>query len=397
MATADELINFYKGRAKNPSQYSYSPEGDLIIYGRGKEVEKRIVLPLYRKPSLEEVEEAEAKRMEAIATAVELFETSRRSLRDALQNPSSSKSDILRLNREIEEADLNIQRIRFPLKDIETIESIEPGKILFGDKETRKMYDINVFISRSFTLQDQYVREGAEENMRSMPMVETALPTLKKPILLFEGADGENGFLSLEWPVVYDYNNISYRSAKHALLGELAREFKDDSAFTRIQDTEDPKAIEYTYEDISGATEESWNSRRIVLIQDVNREKFAQHPELTERLIQTGEAVLGAVIPDDTLLGIGLALENSSARDQTKWTGQNMLGKALEEIRTRIKEDRRREFQAPAPAPAPSAINIATSAVQNTISAVQDTIQSTVDTVQSTITGKPKRRLRIIR
>jgi len=55
--------------------------------------------------------------------------------------------------------------------------------------------------------------------------------------------------------------------------------------------------------------------------------------------LETKTAVLGAYIPNDNLIGIGLSLDNIQSKNPINWTGQNLLGKALMDIREKFRAD----------------------------------------------------------
>ena len=115
-----------------------------------------------------------------------------------------------------------------------------------------------------------------------------------------------------------------------------------------IADT--PNAISYSLDDVPGdaeVNEPKWNDLTKQLITNINIEKFKQYPELTERLLQTKSATLGAYIPDDNLIGIGISLDNIQSKNPVNWTGQNILGKALMDIREKIIMERTVIQQAP--------------------------------------------------
>ena len=84
----------------------------------------------------------------------------------------------------------------------------------------------------------------------------------------------------------------------------------------------------------------SQNGMTKQLIYDVNISKFNQYPELTARLLETKTALLGAYIPDDNLIGIGISIDNIQSKNPLNWTGQNLLGKALMDIREKLRSDR---------------------------------------------------------
>ena len=99
----------------------------------------------------------------------------------------------------------------------------------------------------------------------------------------------------------------------------------------------------------SDANEPKWNDLTKRLLYDINIVKFNQYPELAGRLLETKNAQLGAYIPDDNLLGIGISLDNVQSLNPVNWTGQNLLGKALMDIRQKIRSDRELAAQQAAP------------------------------------------------
>jgi ribA/ribD-fused uncharacterized protein len=133
-----------------------------------------------------------------------------------------------------------------------------------------------------------------------------------------------------------------YHSAKQAIAAELAKSFNDQDHLATIMMTETAEAVQYKVEDVPGdkdANEVKWNDVMKKLLHDVNLTKFTQYPELATKLLETKDAVLGAYEPNDNLIGIGISLDNIHSRDQVQWTGQNLLGKALMEVRETIKQN----------------------------------------------------------
>lgn len=443
----DELSEWYKGREivfKNRfSQFlggkgklkkkeghisklgfDYSPEGDLMFINKKGDIETILSLPTYRPPTSEEIEQMEIMRLEQIATAQAAVEQAREELRFAITSKTATPSEIVNLNRKVMEADMALQLVRFPLRDVEKIDSIEQNRIIKEDaRETRKMKDVGVFISRPFTLEEQYTRiadtvaEPKEEEPATKP--KKLEIKIKKPIILFKLPDtNDYGFMSLEWPVRFTYNTTEYPSAKHALYGELAKQFEDDAMFDRIQSIEDPLEINFSYDDYKTATEEAWNMKRGMLIENITREKFMQHPELAERLLLTKNAHLGADIMGDLVLGIGLSIDDPKAQRHSKWTGMNLLGKSLETVRKEIKKGKQVQedtVETPVPPPVPEILappaEVAEAApTPGPLATIQDTLASTVkditeavrDTVAPLATQPPvqeskKRTLRLVR
>ena len=374
------LKEYYKGASKKPKLYGYSSTGDLTFLAKDGSITQTVPLPYYRAPTHEETKEMNTARYEALKTAQENFEKARQALRAAIEEKSATPSEIIALNRRVFEMDVTLQEIHYPLKQFLIGLNTQVNKVLFDERYNETAIEVGIFKSRQFTLQDEYVRI---DTTRGGPVVETvAVPEKSKktkkpsrPVILFSLPDkNEYGFLSNEWPVTIDYNTVSYPSAKHALFAELAKEFGDIASYVDIQKIPDAIDIVYTVENFPSATEETWNSKRSALIQNITREKFAQHPELIEKLIQTGEARLGADVATDNLFGIGMSIDNPAAMKSKSWTGQNLLGKTLMRLRDRFKEERQQAEAAlvpgPAPGPAPGPLGNILGSIMKTASAV---------------------------
>jgi ribA/ribD-fused uncharacterized protein len=144
------------------------------------------------------------------------------------------------------------------------------------------------------------------------------------------------GILALGWTVAIPYKEKMYKSARHAIFAELAREFNPERA-DAIQNAESSSDIRYTIDDTEGGravNQMKWNTTLSRLIDEVNLVKFKQYPELRQRLMDLpSPLVIGAYEPNDTYMGIGLSIDNVKAKDKLAWTGENLLGKALMKIR----------------------------------------------------------------
>jgi len=344
--SAEELKRFYKAKAKKPDLYGYDDSGNLIELNKEGTVIKTIPLPNYRRPTDEEYDEMGKKRMAAIEVANKEYEDARRELRELSANPESIDSDILRVNRKVIEADVKLQAIRFPLKFVDTEDGIPINKIDFDQPNEKRKFPYPFFFleERPFTLQEQYVRVGKapEKPLISVAEARAAEANANAVILFAEPDTNDYGFLSLKWTVEIEFNGTMYNSAYQAIAAEIAKSFNDKDNLQKIMIAESPDDINYKLENVSGdaeINETKWNDLTKQLLYDVNIAKYNQYPELAARLLETKNATLGAYIPDDNLIGIGLSIDNIQAKNPVNWTGQNLLGKALMDIRQKIRSD----------------------------------------------------------
>ena len=349
----EELKKFYKGKAKKPGLFDYDDDGNLIELNKKGEIIKTIALPTYRPPTYEEFDEMEQTRMEAIALATKKYEDARRKLREAIINPESTDSDILRLNRETVNADLILQTIRFPVRAVE-IDSNRIQELNFNEPNEKRRYPYDIYLLKTgpFELQEQYVRIGKapEKPLISVAEAKAASETAQSAIVILfaEPETNDYGFLSLKWAVEIEFNGTMYNSAQQAVYAEIAKSFNDQENLQKIMLAESPDTISYKVDDVPGETEineTKWNDLTKQLIYDINIAKFNQFPELAARLLETKDSMLGAYLPNDNLIGIGISIDNIQSKNPINWTGQNLLGKALMDIRSKIRTERQMATQ----------------------------------------------------
>lgn len=82
---------------------------------------------------------------------------------------------------------------------------------------------------------------------------------------------------------------------------------------------------------------EMWEGTRYGHMQDAIRLKFNNSPHLTKILLDTGDRTIAEASPIDNVWGIGLDVMDPLALEPKYWRGQNLLGKALMELRTEIR------------------------------------------------------------
>ena len=342
--TSEELRRFYEERSKQTKRdrFRIDKQGDLAEYDTKGTLVKTIVLPTYRPPTEPEIKDMEEERIANIAAANHAFEDARRSLYQALQDSTSSRSDILDLNRSVRDADILLQKARFPLRSVHSESRIKIKEIDFNQMQETRVFPYSIAFTevRPFTLQQQYVRIGDIPLPQVVSVAEALQANVPaETVILFSDQDMEMspyGFLALGWTVTIPFKEKMYKSARHAIFAELAREFNPERA-DAIQNAELSSDIRYTINDTEGGSavnQMKWNMTLSRLIDEVNLVKFNQYNELAQRLMELpSPLIIGACEPNDTYMGIGLSIDNMKAKDKLAWTGENLLGKALMKIR----------------------------------------------------------------
>jgi len=164
--------------------------------------------------------------------------------------------------------------------------------------------------------------------------------------------DGKHVFFYKEWPsnfrktdFTYDYDGEGkprrFFCTEQAFMYCKARFFKDSETAERILEATAPMEAKNLGREVANYVDSEWDKVRYGYMRDVNFERFTQDGWLKERLLSPeydGKTFVEAS-PVDRIWGIGIGLEDDRIFDERNWVGRNLLGKALTEVRDRMKGD----------------------------------------------------------
>ncbi|MEU6237523.1 NADAR family protein [Kitasatospora sp. NPDC047058] len=144
------------------------------------------------------------------------------------------------------------------------------------------------------------------------------------------------GSLSQWWPSAFTVDEVRYATAEHWMMAGKARLFGDEEIVPRILEARTPAEAKKLGRLVRGFHEPAWAAARFELVVRGNVAKFGQDEALRAYLLGTGNRVLVEASPVDRLWGIGLAADDERAQRPAAWRGENLLGFALMEARTRL-------------------------------------------------------------
>jgi len=133
----------------------------------------------------------------------------------------------------------------------------------------------------------------------------------------------------------FEFEGVVFNCAEQAMMYHKAKLFGDESAMRKIMFFKNPKDQKAVGRSVFGYDDEVWDFERYQIVCRILYAKFTQHPELAKLLHSTGTKTIVEASPYDTIWGIGLGISDADIHCQLKWKGQNLLGKALMEIRRR--------------------------------------------------------------
>ena len=111
--------------------------------------------------------------------------------------------------------------------------------------------------------------------------------------------------------------------------------FGDYDTANKILATKDPKKAKQLGREVKNYDDEVWSRMRYKVMVDANKAKYGQNEELKKLILSDELKGKGFVEASkwDNIWGIKLTEDMPEADDESKWKGQNLLGKALDETR----------------------------------------------------------------
>jgi len=126
-----------------------------------------------------------------------------------------------------------------------------------------------------------------------------------------------------------------YNCSEQYLMEHKDDTFADKQAAETIMSTNNPVIQKQTR--VNKFNGELWKQIAPDIMKKALVLKFSQNPELKQKLMDTGDRYIGEASPHDDFWGCGLSMNDANVGNYTKWTGQNILGKVLMEVREELK------------------------------------------------------------
>jgi ribA/ribD-fused uncharacterized protein len=146
-----------------------------------------------------------------------------------------------------------------------------------------------------------------------------------------------NSELSNWYPAKFRYKGITFANSEQAFMWEKAMFFGDMNAAQLIYKETRPNVAKAIGRKVKGFDAEKWLTASYKIMVDVVYAKFSQNSNLKDVLLSTGDKTIVEASPYDTIWGIGMHWEDDRVLDEKNWRGQNLLGKALMEVREKLR------------------------------------------------------------
>lgn len=157
-------------------------------------------------------------------------------------------------------------------------------------------------------------------------------------MICFHDPDKEYGFLSNWYMSDFIEDGMLYTSVEQYLMYGKAVVFKDEEMQQAILATHDVAEIKKYGRQVKGYNETVWNGLRQLVLYRGLWLKFSQNEELKQKLIATGNEMLVECARTDKIFACGMSMKDPMRFDMSKWSGKNLLGFALMDLREQLKK-----------------------------------------------------------
>lgn len=150
-----------------------------------------------------------------------------------------------------------------------------------------------------------------------------------------------------EWPsnwypcifnAEYEGKEYTFYNSEQYFMFVKAKTFGDEeNALKILLEGKNPKKAKTYGRMVKNYDDEKWNEIRYKVMVDANMAKYSQNDELKNLLLSdefNGKGFVEAS-PIDGVWGIKCS-EEDALDDESNWNGQNLLGKALDEVRDKL-------------------------------------------------------------
>ena len=134
------------------------------------------------------------------------------------------------------------------------------------------------------------------------------------------------------------YKGLTFPTTEHAFMWEKARHFGDTQACMEILNAKSPADAKAIGRRVKNFKPDVWDKVSEGYMYAVNFAKYEQNPVLAQYLLSTGSKTLTETNGKDKLWGIGLYASDDRVLDESKWQGENRLGKVLMDVRQLLQQ-----------------------------------------------------------
>jgi len=148
----------------------------------------------------------------------------------------------------------------------------------------------------------------------------------------------KSGYLSQWHEAPFTIDNITFNCCEQWMMYKKAIFFYDAETANKILEEKIPKEQKKLGRSVKNFNEDEWSEVDTDIVFQGNLIKFAQNPELKEKLLATGNKHIIEASSFDSKWGAGKSIDEFQEIPKEEWKkqGRNLLGKALMCVRKEL-------------------------------------------------------------
>lgn len=137
----------------------------------------------------------------------------------------------------------------------------------------------------------------------------------------------------------FTINGLTYCCTEQYMMHQKALLFNDTETAAKILATRSPKDHQELGRKVKNFNQSFWDQHKEKIVYDGNYARFSQSKDCRDLLFSTAPKILVESSPYDRVWGVGLGQDDPRILDETKWRGQNLLGKILTKVRDELMKE----------------------------------------------------------
>ena len=134
----------------------------------------------------------------------------------------------------------------------------------------------------------------------------------------------------------FEIDGKKFVTAEQWMMWNKAMMFGDEHRARKIMEEDSPSKQKKIGRLVEGFNDDVWIEKAYDIVVRGNRAKFTQIPKFLQHLEATRGKLLVEASPYDKRWGIGLGENAPGIEDPKNWRGENLLGKAITEVRIEL-------------------------------------------------------------
>lgn len=163
----------------------------------------------------------------------------------------------------------------------------------------------------------------------------------KDPVMIgFFHENEEYGCFSNWYPAEFEYAGKHFANSEQFMMYHKVLMFHKHDLANQIMQTSDPaKCKKIAGQKFPEFNSDLWEKTCVTIVKRGVKAKFVQNPDILQKLLDTGNALLAECSPFDKKWGIGIDINDPDRLVIAKWKGKNLLGRILMEIREELRQE----------------------------------------------------------